>query len=434
MSAPHSDASTSTLETVTETPLAPSRRQRIVGALRQYVDDVFAPREGIVPVERGAFRKIFLLWASARALSFALLWGFYEIARAARWGFGPDGDRVTTFLNFLTDWDADRYLQIAQEGYPVSLPMNLSGDVLPNNWAFLPVFPFMERGLSTVTGMPLGMSGVVISTLATLGATWVLFLILRRVAPPMSAWWAVVFFSFSPLAFVFVLGYAESLFLLLTFLGMLLAMQRRYWLIVPVGLTLAYTRPGALALALALGIVFVARFFRRKKDPFPLVQWTGLFTAGVSMAIAGLSWSFIATAVTGTRNAYVRTETGWWLGSVGNEEFIPLTPWFRQAATHLGVFGVILVIAIMAAFAALMWSKAVRRLGLVVVAYSLSYGLYLFAVFLPQNSTFRLMMPLSPLLADDRLTSTPKRRVSILVGCIALQVLCVWLLWTTNHP
>lgn len=430
MSAPHSDL----VPVVAPEAKARSRRERIIGALRGYLDDVFAERKGLVPVEKGAFGKILLLWVVARALNFALLWGFYVLSRAGGWVFGPDGGHATTFLHWLTEWDAARYLQIAEEGYPVSLPMNLSGDVLPNNWAFLPIFPFMERALSTATGMSQALSGVVISTAASLAATWVLYLILRRTAPPRAAWWAIVFFSFAPLSFVFVVGYAESLFLLLTFLGLLLAMQRRYWLILPVGVTLAFTRPGALALALGLGILFVARFFRRHVDPFPPRQWTGLFVSGMLTAGAGLAWTHIANAVTGTRNAYIRTETGWWLGSVGNDEFVPLTPWFRQASTHLGVVGVILVIALMVGFAALIWSRAVRRLGFIVVAYALSYGLYLFAVFLPQQSTFRLMMPLSPLLADDRLSSRPRVRVGILIGCLVLQVVAVGFLWALGHP
>jgi drug/metabolite transporter (DMT)-like permease len=145
-------------------------------------------------------------------------------------------------------------------------------------------------------------------------------------------------------------------------------------------------------------------------------------------------WPVIAQAVTGTRNAYIRTETGWWLQSVGNDEFIPLTPWFRQAATHLGVIGPFLVIALMVGFAMLLWSRSVRRLGIVIVSFAFSYGLYLFAVFLPQQSTFRLMVPLSPLLGDERLSKTRKRRTAIIAGCIALQTLCVWVLWTVNHP
>ncbi len=155
---------------------------------------------------------------------------------------------------------------------------------------------------------------------------------------------------------------------------------------------------------------------------------------GLTIAVAGLSWSHIAQDVTGTKNAYIRTELGWWLDYVGNDEFTPFTPWFRQAGTHLGVVGIILVVALIVAFLALLWSRPVRRLGLMVVAYTFSYGVYIFAVFLPQQSTFRLLMPMAPILADDRLSSTPRRRTAILVGCLVLQAVAILLLWTRGNP
>ncbi|MGU7649926.1 hypothetical protein ACV2YL_24130, partial [Escherichia coli] len=132
-------------------------------------------------------------------------------------------------------------------------------------------------------------------------------------------------------------------------------------------------------LGLALGILFLVRFFRRRVDPFPVREWASLMAAGLTIAVAGLSWSHIAQEVTGTKNAYIRTELGWWLDYVGNDGFVPFTPWFRQAGTHLGVVGIILVIALLVAFVALMWSRPVRRLGLIVVSYIFSYGVYIFA-------------------------------------------------------
>jgi len=98
------------------------------------------------------------------------------------------------------------------------------------------------------------------------------------------------------------------------------------------------------------------------------------------------------------------------------------------------VIGIVLVLAIMAAFFWWMWSRQVRRLGLVVASFALSYGLYLFGVFLPQQSTFRLMLPMAPLLGDDRLSSTPRRRAITVTGAIVLQVAAVLLLWTIGYP
>lgn len=415
------------------------RRRRLVDsrpgrALRQYAADVLRAPQGVVPIERGTFTKVLLLWAVARAVNFGLLWGMYTIARAARWGFGPDSERLGTFLDYLTGWDADRYGQIAASGYPMSLPMNVAGDILPNNWAFLPVFPSMVRVLSDATGLGWQIIAVAISVAAGLGATWLLFVLLRTVTTPKSAWWATVIFSFAPLSFLLVLGYSEGLFMMLMFGSLILALKRQYLWILPIGLIAAYTRPGVLALALGLGIVFAVRFFRRRTDPFPFREWGALFVTGVSLAAAGLSWNHIAQAVTGTHNAYIRTELGWWIDYVGNDDFLPFTPWFRQAGTHLGVIGIVLVIAVLVGFAALIWSRPVRRLGLVVVAYGFSYGLYLFAVFLPQQSTFRLIMPMSPLLGDERFSSTPRRRTAIIAGCLVLQVVAILLLWTRGNP
>lgn len=402
--------------------------------LRLAAADLLRAPRGVQPIERHAFARVLTLWAVARAVNLALLWGFYSVARAARWGFGPDDEPVGSFLDFLNGWDAARYGTIAMEGYPDRLPVNEFGDIMPNNWAFLPVFPYLTRYLHDMTGLPWQLVSVAVSIAAGLGATWMLFLLLRRVTSPRAAWWGVTCFSFAPLSFVYVLGYSEGLFLLLTFAALILAIDRRYVWIAPLGVISAFTRPGALALALALGIQFLVRFLRRRVDPFPPREWAGLFVAGMSTAIAGLSWTVIAERHTGVENAYIRTELGWWIGSVGNDPFVPFTPWFRQAGTHLGAVGVVLVVALMIAFALLLWSRPVRRLGLIVVAYAFSYGLYLFAVFLPQGSTFRLMVPLSPLLGDDRLSATPRRRIALLVGCIVLQVFAVWGLWAINHP
>lgn len=441
MSAPPSELIPTTRPSSVDGRLAPLRAggrrlldSRFAQALRQYGNDLVRAPQGVQPIERGAFTRILLLWAIARTVNFGLLWGFYSIAKAARWGFGPDSERLGTFFDYLTGWDADRYGQIAAEGYPLSLPMNVSGDILPNNWAFLPVFPTLVRILSGATGLGWQPAAVLISLAAGLGATWVMFVMLRTVTTPRAAWWAVVFFSFAPLSFLFALGYSEGLFMLLMFSGMLLAMKRKYLWILPIGLLTAYTRPGVLALGLALGIVFLVRFFRRRVDPFPVREWASLMATGLTIAVAGLSWNHIAQYFTGTHNAYIRTELGWWLDYVGNDEFTPFTPWFRQAGTHLGIVGILLVIAVVVAFVALLWSRPVRRLGLMVVAYAFSYGLYLFAVFLPQQSTFRLLMPMSPLMADERWSSTPRRRAAILAGCIALQVVAILLLWTRGNP
>lgn len=392
------------------------------------------PHRDVEPIAPGTIPRVLLLWGAGRALNLALLWIFYQIARLSGWGFGPDQNPITTFLNFLSDWDGARYGRISQVGYPPSLPMNVAGVIQPNDWAFLPVFPALERGLSDLLGISWQLAGVAISIAASAGATVLLFILLRKVTAARASWWAIVLFTLSPLSFIFVLAYAESLYLLLLFAALILAVDRRYGWIAPIGLIAAFTRPGVLALSLGLGILFIVRYVRRKIDPFPPRQIAGLVVSGLVMAIAGLAWQYIAEAVTGTAHAYVRTETAWWIPFIGPGDFVPMTPWFRLFGTYLGYLGVLFVLGLMVGFVVWMRSPQIRRLGIEVVGFAASYGLYLFAVFLPQQSVFRLLLPLAPLLADERLSSTGLRRRLGVGVCVVGQIVAILLLWTIGWP
>lgn len=438
MARPHPDVQqrTAPIDVPVKTSRWRSWFTRAVEGSRTALTEMTGPRPGIRPLESGWIRSVLGIWALGRLVNFGLLWTFYGISHAGKWGFGPGTDPAParSFLDFLAGWDGDRYGTIATDGYPQWIPMDVSGGVVPNNWAFLPVFPYMERFLTTATGMPWQLSGLLISLAASLAATIVLFVMLRRIAPPAQARWAVVLFTFSPLSFIFAVAYAESLYLLMLFAGLLLAMQRRYLWIAPVGFVLAFTRPGALALALALGILFLVRFFRRRVDPFSWRERISLIVAGLVTAVAGLAWPFVAEHVTSTGNAYVRTETAWWVPFIGRGEFVPLTPWFRLFNTYLGVFGIVIVLAIIVVFFWWIRSRQIRALGIETVAFAASYGLYLFSVFLPQQSVFRLMMPLTPLLADERFSSSVHRKRLLLGGSIVLQAAAVLGLWTVGAP
>ncbi len=416
---------------------APSRTRRVIArigaGLQGWTEDAMRQRDDVCAPEKGSIRAVTGLWALGRIVNLLLLGGWYLISKVAGWSFGGAGYPADDFLSFLTDWDGERYGRISISGYPTTLPHDINGDVVPNDWAFLPIFPFLEHLLSFV-GIGWELAGVLLSIAFSAGATIMLFLLLRAVTSPTAAKWAVVLFTFGPLSFVFVLAYAESLFLMLLFAALLCAVRRRYAWVVPLGLAAAFTRPGILALALGLGIVFVVRWRHRRADPFPVRERVWLIAAGGTTALAGLAWSWIVDAVTGTPHAYILTETSWWTPWVGSGDFLPLTPWFRLAATYLGVAGVVIVVALMGAFFWWMWSRPVRRLGLVVATYAISYGLYLFGVFLPQASTFRLSLPLVPLLADERISKTHRRRKWTLVSVIVLQAVAVLLLWTIGFP
>ena len=73
---------------------------------------------------------------------------------------GPHPD----YLSMTVLWDGSWYREIAENGYPVPLPVDPStGAVSQNAWAFYPAFPLLSRLLMSVTGLGFP---VVASTLA----------------------------------------------------------------------------------------------------------------------------------------------------------------------------------------------------------------------------------------------------------------------------
>ena len=373
-----------------------------------------------------------LVWLGSRVLSTVLLATVWLLATANGWRFASYR-REGTFLSFLGSWDASFYRTIAEHGYPGTLPTDPAGHVLPNPWAFLPVFPALARAVVPLTGGSFWAAGVVVATLAGAGTCVVLWRLVRAVTDERRATRATALFAFAPTGFLLQVAYAESTFLLLLFGGLLALVRRRYWLVLPLGIVAAFTKPGVLALAVALGVHLVVRIVQERRA-LPVRDTVAIVVAGLGDAAAGLAWPVVASAVTGRPDAYLETELSWWVGFVGRQHFAPLTPWFTMASTWLGPLGIVLVVAVLAG-AVWCWTRpGVRGLGVDVVAFTAAYALYLVAVFLPQQSLPRLLLPTAPLLGADGFTGTRRLTVAWLVVGVCLQPVAIVLLWFLGYP
>lgn len=373
-----------------------------------------------------------LLWLASRVVSTVLLATVYAVATANGWRFASYR-RDPTFFTFSGSWDASFYRTIAEHGYPVTLPLDDAGHVLPNAWAFLPVFPALVRILMPLTGGSFWVAGVLVATLAGAGACVVLYRLVLAVGCSRRARWATALFAFAPTGFLLQVAYAESTFLLLLFGALLALVRRRYWLIAPLGVVAAFTKPGVLALAVALAVHLVVRWVQERRA-FPVRDAVAIVVSGLVVAAAGLAWPVIASAVTGRPNAYLDTELSWWVGFVGRQHFAPLTPWFTMAGTWLGPIGIVLVVVVLVGAVVFFTRPAVRAHGVDVLAFTASYGLYLVAVFLPQQSLPRLLMPMAPLLGSDVFVGTRRRAVTCLVVGVCLQPVAIVLLWYLGYP
>lgn len=368
--------------------------------------------------------RIGILYVAARAITtvFFLIAGQFSGA-GSRFGESPG------LSDFVLGWDAQWYWYAAVNGYPTELPLTESGQVAENQWAFMPLYAYLSQWI----GIPLGSwlaGALVISLVAGYLSCLVLYRMLRLRADSTTAMWAVLFFAAGPLAALFQVGYAESLFLLWLFLALYCLMQRRYaWLYLLIPL-MGFTRPGVLAFALLLGLHGIVRWFRRKQDPLPAREVVHIVALGAWASVVGFSWQVIAAVATGDSGAYLATELAWRRNWVSDSEggFIPFHGFIEAAGfwfTHwrLGPIAgyVALAVAVVAVTAVLLFEPHVVRLGPELRLWSASYLLYLLAVFFPQSSIFRLLLPLSPLWGAVAMPRSRWWRGAVLAVCLAAQ-------------
>lgn len=364
--------------------------------------------------------QIATIYILGRVVTTALLIGAAQQSTAAS-RFGADAD----LGSFITGWDAQWYWLVAWEGYPSVLPLSASGQVMENAWAFMPVYAYAAQ----IIGGPFaswGAGALLISLVAGFFACLALYRLLRSRIGNSAALWAVAFFSWGPLAALFQVGYAEALFTMLLLIALDLVARRRFgWLYVVIAV-MAFTRPGILAFALYLGLYGILRWFRRRTDPLPRREIVHIIALGALATATGFAWQAIAAIVTADPGAYLATELAWrrnW--GVGSGGFVPFDGWVQAARFWFvqwgmpAVWGVIaLVLLVLGAAALLLFSPSVKKLGPEMRLWSASYLVYLLAVFFPQSSTLRLLMPLTPLWGAAAVPRSRVHRVAVLALCV----------------
>ncbi|QNA92239.1 MULTISPECIES: hypothetical protein [unclassified Microbacterium] len=379
-----------------------------LSAARRWAQSPLALRIAVVYLAARVVTTLFLVLAASLSTSFS------------RFGADPG------LADFVLGWDAQWYWLVAENGYPSELPLTDSGEVAENAWAFMPVFAYAAKAVGFVFGS-WGAGALLISLVAGYFACLALHRLLRDRVGASAALWAVVFFAAGPLGAMFQVGYAETLFLLLLFLALDATTRRHYarlYLFIPV---MAFTRPGILAFALFLGLHGITRWIRRREDPLSGREIAHIIALGALATTAGFAWQVIAGVVTGDPGAYLATELAWrrhWIVG-GVDGFVPFEGWVQASQFWFGLWGlpswwgpIALALSVVAAGAALLYSPQVRALGSDLRLWSASYLLYLLAVFFPQSSTFRLLLPLSPLWGAVAVPRSRAWRIGVLALCL----------------
>ena len=366
-----------------------------------------------------------LIWAASRLVTTTLVLLLANVQGANPWTGASPG-----YAEFANMWDARWYNIVAVAGYPSTLPLTAGGEIAENAWAFMPGYPVVVRLLMVLLGQPWAPVAVFVSLAASLGAALLFYRLMRTVQASGTALFAVVLFCVAPLSPVLQFGYAESTYLFLLTLALVLLLERRYVLLFPVIAVMALTRPGSLAFALALGLHVVHRWLTRAGDPFPVIERMLAASVVVFSGIAGLAWLAIAWIGTGSITAYTDTELAWRSAYIGYQELVPFTAWFQGGVWWLGMpLGIVFVAGLILTVGSTLFLPAVRRLGVDLRFWLASYFLYLLAVFFPQSSTFRLLMPMFPLLGAVAQPRNPLYRVSMVLLFIAGQWGWLLLCW-----
>ncbi|MGA1837895.1 mannosyltransferase family protein [Herbiconiux sp. 11R-BC] len=335
------------------------------------------------------------------------------------------------YLSYAIIWDGTWYKIISFQGYPSILPMTTDGHVGENAWAFMPGYPFLVQALRDLTGASWELVAVSLSVLFAAGTALVFYRLMRFVLKDEgAALFSVVLFCVAPLSPLLQFAYAESMSLFLLVSALYLVVRHRYGWVFPIVAVMALTRPSGLAFALFLGLHIVHRFLVRKEHPFPVPQRAVTVVLAGFSAFMGFAWPLIAWIVTGSMSAYTDTELAWRASYIGYGELVPFTAWFQGGNWWLGEpLGIVVVVLLIVGFAVFLFIPPVKRLGVDLRLWLASYGLYLLAVFFPQSSTFRLLMPMFPALGALAVPRSKIYRTVLVIVAVAGQVGWMTIAW-----
>jgi hypothetical protein len=215
------------------------------------------------------------------------------------------GFPTNLWLDGWARWDAGWYDHIATHGY-VDRAVAPAGQ---RNLAFYPVYPLAMR-LVSLTGLSPLAAGILVSNVAFLAALLLLHRMARARFGAEAASRCILLLSVFPFSFYFSAVYSEGLFLFLAVASLFLG-ERGHWAGASFcALLCGATRVPGLALAPALGLLYLDRIRFDPRKVRPDVLWLGLSVLGPVLFYAylhvqfGDPWlAFKATRV-----------EGWWQG------------------------------------------------------------------------------------------------------------------------
>jgi len=368
--------------------------------------------------------RVLVIFVASRIITTIILLAFASVQAANAWtGAHPD------YFSFAGIWDGTWYRIVAASGYPAVLPLTTDGHITQNAWAFLPAYPMVVGALSNITHLTFNVVGVFVSVGFAAGAALVFYKLLLPHLGSSTSLFGVVLLCVAPLSPILQVDYAESMMLFFLALSLLYLQRRQYWIMLLPVAVMAFTRPTGLAFALAIGLHVIYRYAVKRRDGFSLSEQASAIAATIIAGLLGYAWPAIAGAVTGVPDAYTATELSWRADYIGWVALVPFQPWVQGAEWWVGRAGIggnavaiVLLLVVVGLFAALLFTPIVKRIGVDMRLWVASWAIYLLAVFFPQSSVFRLLVPLFPLLGALAIPRWRSYRVALVIALILGQI------------
>lgn len=216
----------------------------------------------------------------------------------------PDPGAASVISSVLTSWDGQWYLEIVRQGYPESIPPDITYDQLEARAAFFPLYPWIVRVVDAV--LPGGDTFAALFVNFVLGAISVVLvgLLARRVYSVGVAARAMTLYAVFPGSAILSFVYAEALLIVLAAACLIFLVDER-WLLAGLAAALATaSRPNGIAVVAAC-VVASALAIRRSR------QWSSL----VAVALAPIGFVFFQWYVdrtAGERGAWFRVQREAW--------------------------------------------------------------------------------------------------------------------------
>jgi hypothetical protein len=348
----------------------------------------------------------FLMVVYAATRVFALL----AMVVSAAWFQTPAGvgHLHPTVGDILGSWDSVWYKRVATTGYPVPLPADPDTGLLTYSaWAFYPAFPMLVRVLM-LTGLPFEPAAVMLNLVlgaASVLVVWRCFHFAVHAAPQPArerlALVAAALWCLYPATGILLMPYTEALACVLIAASLLLLMRRQYALVAAVAIPLGFTRAAAPAIACAA----LAHLGLRWRDD----RAAGLrplhgqrLTAALMIVATGVSsvaWPVVVGVASGLPTAFFQVQAAWGQKPQSG----PFVLWISWAWDSHGLAGVLILVALVATYIALILGRHGRWLALELRVWALAYPLYLLAVVRPITSMWRFLLldfPIAALVAS----------------------------------